>query len=73
MLKIFYKTHEWDALASHLDAMQKCIHRKKVMGYHRENYLNTIRFVRKLSELNPFDKSESVALRLEIEASKPHL
>ena len=43
---------------------------KKVMGYHRENYLNTVYFTQKLLETNLFDKNERAALRGEIEATK---
>lgn len=69
-LKIFYENDEYDLLHSHLQAFKVFIRRKKVLGYHRENYLNTIRLTRKLLEINPFDKSEKEALRLEVENTK---
>lgn len=67
-LKIFFETGEFDALESHLSAMQRFINRKKIMGYHRENYLNTIFFTRKLMENS--DKAARSLLRAEIEATK---
>jgi len=70
LLKIYFEITEWDALSSHLEAMKMFIRRKKVMGYHRENYLNTIKFTKKLVELNPADKEKKVKLLAEIEAAK---
>ena len=69
-LKIFFELREFDLLESHLQAIRAFIRRKKVMGYHRENYLNTVIFTQKLLETNLFDKEERAALRREIEATK---
>ncbi len=69
-LKIFYELEEFDLLESHLQTLQTFIRRKKDLGYHRENYLNTIRFTRKLLETNLFDKTVRKALREEIEGTK---
>jgi hypothetical protein len=69
-LKVFYELQEFDLLESHLQAIHAFIRRKKVMGYHRENYLNTVYFTRKLLESNLFDKEVRAALRREIEATK---
>ncbi|HPI05284.1 MAG TPA: hypothetical protein PLM41_02815 [Saprospiraceae bacterium] len=69
-LKIFYELQEFDLLASHLQAIRSFIRRKKVMGYHRENYLNTVHFTQKMLEINPFDKTERAELRREIEETK---
>lgn len=68
MLKIFYETGELDALDSHISAMQKFIRRKKIMGYHRENYLNLAVFTKKLMETQ--EKMALAALRAEIEGTK---
>ena len=69
-LKIFYELEEFDLLESHLQTLQTFIRRKKELGYHRENYLNTIRFARKLLETNLYDKNARKALRDEIEGTK---
>jgi hypothetical protein len=69
-MKIFYELEEYDLLESHLQAIGTFIRRKKVMGYHRENYLNTVLFTRKLLETNPLDKSARAALHQEIEATR---
>ncbi|MDX1912725.1 MAG: hypothetical protein SFV22_14640 [Saprospiraceae bacterium] len=70
-LKIYYETQEHDLLESHLQAIAVFIRRKKVMGYHRENYLNLLYFVRKLLELNPLDKKARMAFREAVEQTKP--
>lgn len=69
-LKIFYELEEFDLLESHLQTLQTFIRRKKELGYHRENYLNTIRFTRKLLETNLYDKNARKALREEIENTR---
>lgn len=70
ILKIFYEQDEFDPLLSHLSAMHIFIRRKKDLGYHRERYLNTIRFTKKLIEINPFDKQAKADLKNEIDATK---
>lgn len=70
-LKIYYETEEYDLLESHLQAIAAFIRRKKVMGYHRENYLNLLLFVRKLMEINPFSEKDKKAFRLALEQAKP--
>ncbi len=69
-LKIYFELDEIDLLEAHLSAFKTFLRRKKELGYHRENYLNTIQFTRKLLEINPFDKEARSALRAEIEAAK---
>ena len=67
LLKTYYDLSEHDLLQSHLDAMRNYIHRKRVIGYHRTNYLNIIRFTEKLMRLNTIDKKEVEALRQALE------
>lgn len=69
-LKIFYELGEYDLLESHLQAIRMFIRRKKVMGYHRENYLNVVHFTKKLLEMPLFDKAGRANLRADIEATK---
>mgnify|MGYP001193107945 CR=1 FL=1 len=68
VLKIFFETQELDALESHLAAMQRFIRRKKIIGYHRENYLNLVFFTRKL--LEAFDPKSLETLREEVTGTK---
>ncbi|MBK9013023.1 MAG: hypothetical protein IPM82_02480 [Saprospiraceae bacterium] len=69
-LKIYFELDEIDLLEAHLSAFKTFLRRKKELGYHRENYLNTIQFTRKLLETNPFDKEARAVLREEIAAAK---
>jgi hypothetical protein len=50
-------------LQSHLDAMRNYIHRKRVLGYHRNNSLNIIKYTDKLLNINWHDKNEVEKLR----------
>jgi hypothetical protein len=70
-LKIYYETDTYDLLESHLQAIAVFIRRKKVMGYHRENYLNLLQFVRKLMELNLFSEKDKSAFREAVKQAKP--
>lgn len=63
LLKTWYDLGEQETLQSHLDAMRNYIHRKRVLGYHRINYLNIIRYTDKLLNLNWLNKSESDKLK----------
>ena len=65
LLKIYYEQHEFDLLHSHLDAMKNYIRRKSVLGYHRTNYTNIVKFARQLMLLNPYDANA----RKQLEAS----
>ena len=68
MLKIYFETDELDALESHLAAMRHFIRRKKIMGYHRENYQSLVLFTQRLTEA--FDRKSLEMLREEVEAAK---
>ncbi|MCB0517929.1 MAG: hypothetical protein H6577_01420 [Lewinellaceae bacterium] len=68
-LKIYFELDEYDLLEAHLAAFKTFLRRRKELGYHRENYLNTIHFTRKLLETNPFDKVERAVLKQQIEAA----
>lgn len=69
-LQIYYELEEFDLLDSHIKATQTYIRRKKIMGYHREIYSNSLKFAQKLIDLNPFDKSERIQLKKDILATK---
>lgn len=70
-LKIYYESNEFDLLESHLQAITAFIRRKKVMGYHRENYLNLVQLVRRLLEHPLLDKKEKQAFRELIDQTRP--
>lgn len=70
-MKVYYESSEFDLLESHLQAIAAYIRRKKIMGYHRDNYLNLIQYVRRLVDINVLDKKEKSTLREMIEQVKP--
>ena len=70
MVKIFYELEEHDTLESHLDAMKVFLRRKDIIGYHRRNYRNIIRYTRKLLHLNPHSREEVKQLKQDIEAEE---
>lgn len=63
LLKTYFDLGELDSLQSLLDAMRNYIQRKRVLGYHRTNYLNIIRYTEKILRLAPNDRSAAIALR----------
>lgn len=67
LLKTYYDLGELDLLQSHLDAMRNYIHRKRVLGYHRTNFLNIIRYMEKIIRLNAWDKASAESLRTALE------
>ena len=70
MLKIYFETKQERLLDSHLDAMQVYLTRKKIIGYHKTNYSNIVRYTRKLMRLNPYDKNAKNKLAKNIRDEK---
>ncbi|HFC01192.1 MAG TPA: hypothetical protein ENJ53_10345 [Phaeodactylibacter sp.] len=70
LIKIYYELEEYDSLFSHLDSFQIFIRRREVSDFHRKNYMNIIRLVKKLVELPELDKEMRQQLRKEIEKEK---
>ncbi len=68
--KIFFESSEYDVLFSHLDAMNQFIRRKKVMGYHQENFQNFISFLKRIIEIPDFKKAQRLQLKSDIENAK---
>ena len=71
LLKMYYEQDEFDALDSLLGSTNTYLQRKKVMGYHKSNYKNIIRFTKKLTRINPFERTEREKLQEEIQAASP--
>lgn len=69
-LKIYYETESYKSLYSHLDAMQMYLLRKKVIGYHKTNYKNLIRYTKLLVKCNKLDRGEKAALKGKVNAEK---
>lgn len=48
LLRSYYELGEWPALASLLDSFKAFLRRHKALGYHRDSYLNLVKFTQKL-------------------------
>ncbi len=57
-MKIFYETDEWETLDAHLQSMQTFIRRQRIFGYHKTNYLNIVKYTKKLINQRPNDRVE---------------
>lgn len=67
LLKIYFESREVDALDSLIDSFRIFLRRNKVISdHHRTNYLNLIRFVKKLSRLRPGDSRRLKKIRDEV-------
>ena len=69
LLKMYYELKEFDALDALLASFKTFLNRKKVMSYHRDNYLKIIDFTRKLLYLKEYDMASKNELKQKIEAS----
>ena len=70
LLKIYYELKEFDLLEAHLDSFSVFIRRRDASKFHKTNYLNIIKTVRKLIRINPFVPTEKEALRKQIEETE---
>ena len=66
LLRSYYELRAYDALDSLLDSFSAYIYRQKDMGYHRDNYLNLIRFVMRMIHLEQNDREAWDQLREEL-------
>lgn len=66
LLRIYYELGEYDALDSLLDSFKTYISRQKDIGYHKDNYLNLIRFVKKMIRSNLSNSATRIALMDEV-------
>ncbi|MBK8562735.1 MAG: hypothetical protein IPN76_05170 [Saprospiraceae bacterium] len=71
LLKMYYELDEFNALDSLLGSMKTYLQRKKVMGYHKDNYKNIIQYTKKLLKLTHYDKEKIQKLKQEIETTNP--
>lgn len=70
MLKIYFELGEIKLLQSHLDAMKIFIRRKRVIGYHKKNYLNLVSYTQKILNVNYYDKKAVKALQQQLETEE---
>ena len=57
-------------IEAQLEALRVFLRRKKVVAYHRDNYGNMLKYIRRLLELVPGDKKGREELRQEIITEK---
>jgi len=72
LLAVYYETEEIEALLSFLDSFKVYLnrHRKRLPAVVVENYLNLIKFTRKLIKIPPGDKKEVQKIRAELNNTK---
>ncbi len=71
LLKMYYELDEFSALDSLIGSMKTYLQRKKVMGYHKDNYKNIIQYTHKMLKMAHYDKEQIQKLKQEIEATNP--
>ena len=67
---MYYEEGELDALDSLTESMRTYIQRKKIMGYHKVNYKNYLKLLKKLIRIKP-TKKEKEKLSAEIIEANP--
>lgn len=67
LMKIYYESGEDRLLDSLLDSMSIFLRRKKIIGYHKQNYLNIAKFGRRLMSINRFNGPAVEALKIAIQ------
>ncbi len=70
LLKIYWELEEFDALDSLIDSVGIYLRRKKVMGYHKSNYKNLLRFTKKLLKVTGPNKYKEKLVK-EINEANP--
>ncbi|MGH1338524.1 MAG: hypothetical protein ACRBFS_20580 [Aureispira sp.] len=71
LLKMYYRTQQMDALEALLNSFDVFLHRKKILSYHRDNYQNMVRLLRKLVHTPSFDNKGKQQLQQLIEDTHP--
>ncbi len=58
LLKMYYELGEFEALEALIESFRIYLARKKVIGYHKTNYMNILAIIKKLIYLDPKDEKE---------------
>ena len=66
LLKIYFELNEIDALYSLFDSFKNYIYRHKEVRYAKDNYLNLIKYAKKLTDISHRDKEAIARLTEEI-------
>lgn len=70
LLVMYYEREEISALQSLLDSFRSLVYRQKRVGYHKENYLNLIRFTQQLLNHTRTDQEGLEKLRKAIQETE---
>lgn len=71
LLKIYYEENSFEVLDALLHSFSAFLQRKEVMSYHKNNYLNIIRFIKKLLNIPSLDKKAKQQLEENIATQQP--
>ncbi len=71
LLKMYYEQDSLDALDSLLDSMSTYIRRKDLTDAQQRNFDHVVKFTRRMSRLEPFDREKKRTLVQEIEQANP--
>lgn len=71
LLKMYYHTQQIEALDALLNSFDVFLHRKKILSYHRDNYQNMVRLLRKLVNTPSFDHKGQQQLQTLIKETHP--
>lgn len=67
LMKMYFETAAWDALDALLSSFRiLLLRKKKIVGYHQQHYLNTIRFLQKILRTPAQDRAERQKIREEL-------
>jgi hypothetical protein len=70
LLKTYYELDEIEVLFSLLDSFRIYLIRKKGLSYHKDNYLNIIKFTRRLLNLNKHNTQAVEKLKMQIKSTR---
>ena len=69
LLRIYYELKEWQALDSLMHSFTTYLRRQKDLGYHKDLYLNLLRYLRQMLELSKGDEKGLEKLKLKVEGT----
>jgi hypothetical protein len=67
VMKSFYELSEYQLLDSLIDNFRQLINRRKILSYHKTNYTNFSKYLKRLLNFNYHDKKSVEKLRKQIE------
>jgi hypothetical protein len=71
LLRSYFELGEWLPLASLLDSFNTYIKRQEKLGYHRDSYLNLIKYTKKLQKsAGKLTKADALKMKKAIESEK---